>query len=58
MKWSEKLEEVREFSDDEEVVELFPNIGDTGGEGAINRGRPGNPPHPGSVWKEVWGEHI
>ena len=56
MRWSEKLEEVGEYSDDEEVVELTPETGDTGGEGAINRGRPGPPPHPGSVWKEDWGK--
>ena len=29
--WSEKLEEVGEYSDDEEVVELTPETGDTGG---------------------------
>ena len=30
VRWSEKLEEVGEYSDDEEVVELTPETGDTG----------------------------
>jgi hypothetical protein len=33
VRWSEKLEEVGEYSDDEEVVELTPETGDTGGRG-------------------------
>ena len=33
VRWSEKLEEVGEYSDDEEVVELTSETGDTGGRG-------------------------
>ena len=56
VRWSEKLN-VREFSDKEDdILELTPEIGDAGGEGAINRGRPGTPPYPGSVRKQDWGK--
>ena len=58
VRWSEKLD-VREFSDEEDdILELTPGIGDTGGEGAINRGRPGTHPTPVRFRNKIGGKHI
>ena len=59
VKWSEKLDQVKEFSDGEDdIVELTPEKGDTGGRGALTGDALGPQSSLFRFEKKIGVEHI